>query len=357
MLKGVMLREGFPWVLGCAWLLLCGSSAAAQGLTVATKESPPFAYRDSGGEWIGISIDLWEAIAEKLQVEYRLVDVATPEEMVKGVAEGRFDLAISAISVTAEREARVDFSHRYYTTGLGVAVRGSAGTGIERILRAVFSWQFLTLVGSVVLALLVAGYLFWWFERRQNPQFAEGQKPGVAFGLWWSMLLLFGHKGVFPKSVAGRLLAAASMLVSILLLSVLTGAIASALTVGHFESVIRDASDLRHVRTLAVDGTSGTAFLRRERIAYESVASVTAGLEAVANERADALVHDAPLLEFEVNRDWPGRLNLLPQTFELQDYAIAVGQDSPLRERLNTALLEVRSSPQWEDIQYRYLRR
>jgi len=275
---------------------------------------------------------------------------------VTGVAAGDFDVGVAAISLTAPREKLVDFSHPYYSTGLGVAVRGGGGSGFERIFRGLISWQFLTLIGSVLLGLVVTGYLFWFVERRRNPQFS-GHRAGVSQGLWWSTIMLFGHKGIHPVSVTGRILAASSMLVSILLLSVLTGAIASALTVGHFESVIRDFQDLRYVRTAAVDGTSAADFLRRERIAFESVRDVKAGLEAVAQEQTDALIHDTPILEYEISRSFSGKLELLPRNFELQDYGLVVPQGSPLRERINAVLLELRSGTLWQEIKFRHLGR
>ncbi len=339
------------------WMRGATVAVAQEPLVVATKSSAPFAFRSPSGEWTGISIDLLHELARRLEVRYELREVETPEQLVAGVASGDFDLGIAAISVTAEREEKVDFSHPYFATGLGVAVRSDGGSGVERIVRGVFSWPFLTLVGSVLRALVAAGYLFWLFEHRRNPQFAESQRRGVSNGLWWSTIMLLGHKGIFPASVAGRVLAASSMLVSILLLSVLTGAIASALTVGHFEAVIRDHHDLRHVRAFAVDGTSGAEFLRRERIAYESVPNVEVGLRRLADGVGDALVHDAPLLEYEVARGHAGALRVLPETFELQDYAVTLPQQSPLRERLNHALLQVRASPLWEQILFRYLQR
>lgn len=329
----------------------------AQSLRVGTKESPPFAFRDPQGAWIGISIDLWSAVAERLGQDFELVEVARTDELLVGLEEGAFDTAISAITVTSAREERVDFTHPYFTTGLGVAVRGDSGTGFERIASAVFSWPFLTLVGSVVLGLMAMGAVFWSVEHRRNHAFPSGYREGVPQGVWWSTIMLLGHKGIFPATAIGRVLAASCMLVSILMLSVLTGAIASALTVGHFESWIRDENDLRHVRAFAVEGSSSAEYLRRQRIVFESVPSVTAGLDAVASGRGEAFVHDAPLLEYEVAQHHAGVVHVLARQFELQDYAVAVGQGSVLRERLNKVLLDVRSSPEWARIQYEYLQR
>jgi len=333
--------------------LVLGAHAQTR-IRAATKDSPPFAYRDATGAWVGISIDLWHEVAAELNLPFDIEEVATPEDLVDGVQAQRFDVGISAVSVTAARESRIDFSHPYFSTGLGIAVRKEAGEGFRRIVRGVLSWQFLTLIGSVVLALLLVGWMFWLVERRVNPVF-ESRKRGVSAGLWWATIMLLGHKGIFPVTAAGRVLAASSMVVSILLLSVLTGAIASALTLGELASRIRDYHDLRHARTAAIAQTSAADFLRRERISFEAVPDLATGLRAVADGRVDALVHDAPLLDYAVLAPPLSRvLRVLPQTFALQDYAIALQQGSDLREPINNALLEIRASPRWQEIRFRY---
>ena len=43
-------------------------------------------------------------------------------ELIEGVAAGKFDVAVAALTVTAAREEILDFSAPFYTTGLGIAV-------------------------------------------------------------------------------------------------------------------------------------------------------------------------------------------------------------------------------------------
>jgi polar amino acid transport system substrate-binding protein len=47
----------------------------------------------------------------------------------------------------------------------------------------------------------------------------------------------------------------------------------------------------------------------------------------------------------------------VPATFEKQDYAIALPEDSPLREPLNRTLLEALTDPEWQNTVQRYLGR
>jgi len=46
---------------------------------------------------------------------------------------------------------------------------------------------------------------------------------------------------------------------------------------------------------------------------------------------------------------------VLPDMFDPQSYAIVVAQDSPLREAINVALLELLTSGEWAAIKKRYL--
>jgi ABC-type amino acid transport substrate-binding protein len=91
-------------------------------LVIATREVPPFAIKRKDGSWHGISIALWHRIAERLHLRYRFSEQTTNQEILDGVAKGTFDAGIAAITITAARERIVDFTLRYYTAGLGVAV-------------------------------------------------------------------------------------------------------------------------------------------------------------------------------------------------------------------------------------------
>src|SRR5271165_7211434 len=110
--------------------LLCAASQAQPAdppssekeLVVATKEAPPFAIKRPDGTWHGISIDLWRRIADRLHLRYRLSEQPTVQALLAGTAEGSFDAAIAAVTVTAARDRSVDFTQPFYSTGLGIAI-------------------------------------------------------------------------------------------------------------------------------------------------------------------------------------------------------------------------------------------
>lgn len=83
--------------------------AALSGtLTVATREAPPFAFRGPDNEWTGIAIEMWAALADELDLDYTLEE-ASLADMIEGTTDGRFDAAVAALTITPEREGRLDF--------------------------------------------------------------------------------------------------------------------------------------------------------------------------------------------------------------------------------------------------------
>jgi ABC-type amino acid transport substrate-binding protein len=166
---------------------------------------------------------------------------------------------------------------------------------------------------------------------------------------------LLGHKGVVPVSWWGRLLAASAMIASILLLSLLTGVIASVLTIRQFDSGISHPSDLRYARVVSITSSTSADYLRRRRIAFQTRPTARAALQAVIDRQADAAVYDEALLKYLANTEFAESIQVLPISFNTQEYAIALRPNSPLRKPINGALLRYRASDGWDDLLYRYL--
>ena len=327
----------------------------ARKLVVGTKHSPPFAFKTTDEKWTGISIELWRQLTDELNLEYELQEMPL-DEMLDGLASSHLDAAVAAISVTAERHQRVDFCHPHFTTGLGIAVSSQGQADIGALLGRVVSTRLLIIVGIMVAFVLVCGFLFWLFERKLNESMFGGRRrQGIGMGVWWSTILLLGHKGIVPVSAWGRLLGAGAMISSILLLSLLTGVIASVLTIRELDVGIAHPSDLRHVRVVTVAFSTSADYLSRRRIAFRALATADEAFQALASGQADAVVYDEALLKYLANNEHAEKIEVLPVSFNTQEYAIALPLESSLRKPLNEALLRYRASDGWDQLVYRYL--
>ena len=100
-------------------------------LTVGTHpDFPPFESLE-GGKAVGFDVDLMEELASRLELELELKYVSW-EYIFKGLEEGSYDLASSAITITGGRMQLVDFSRPYLKLDQSICVReGSLVRGIE----------------------------------------------------------------------------------------------------------------------------------------------------------------------------------------------------------------------------------
>ena len=117
------------WLLLTALLLVgisavsCTSndSAALQVATYATW--PPFEFVDTETREIkGFDIDVMTAIADKAGLDIEFVNVGW-DPLLAGMAQGTYDLAISSITITEERQRDMLFSDPYFAAGQIVTVR------------------------------------------------------------------------------------------------------------------------------------------------------------------------------------------------------------------------------------------
>lgn len=97
--------------------------------------------------------------------------------------------------------------------------------------------------------------------------------------------------------------------------------------------------------------------LREHRIPFERFPSPVDGLRAVAESRVAAMVYDAPVLRYIALTELQNRVHVLPITFERQDYAFALPNESDLRELVNTHLLEIITESECRVTAERYLGR
>lgn len=325
-------------------------------LIIAVKRAPPFAMKTAQGKWIGISIDLWKSIAKDLRLNYRFQET-TLTGMLKGVAKHRFDAGVAALTVTADREKVMDFSHPFYTTGLGIATL-TRPTGLLGYIRGIVSWQFIKAVVALLLVLLAVGMVIWLLERRKNPdQFSGSPIEGIGTGLWLAAVTMttVGYGDKAPRSLLGRALVLVWMFVSVITISGFTAAIASSITVGQLAGAVRRPSDLRHVNVVTVTGSSSASYLTRMHVSYRAVQTLADAMDALQAGTADAVVYDKPLLRYMVKQRQDDSLRVLPYTLVRQDYAIALPLGSALRHPLNEALLKDLATQRWRDLIERYL--
>jgi polar amino acid transport system substrate-binding protein len=344
------------WASGSVEAETPPSNPPERELVIGTREAPPFVMKTADGTWQGISIELWQRVAKEMDLRYRIVEAATVQDLLDGVAAGKFDVAVAALTVTAARERSVDFTQPFYATGIGIAVPTVGVASWLPVIRAITSFGFVQAVLALVGLAVVVGFLIWLFERRRNEEFGGGVK-GLSSGILWSTTAMTQrHTGALgPRTLPGRIVAVLWMVASIIAIAVFTAGVTSALTMKQLRGSVHGVGDLSSIRVGAVSGTATDEALARLRISHRGFDSLQDAINALRTDKIDALAHDRPILAWVVREKYSSSVELIDATFEPQSYAFALPEGAPLRKKLNVAILDAMHTDWWEQILFRYL--
>jgi len=90
----------------------------------------PIEFLDENQNPVGLDIDLMAAMAEVLGVEFEFRQVADFGAIVEDLKVERYDIVVSAISITPEREAEIDFIPYFGPVATGILVPAGNPKGI-----------------------------------------------------------------------------------------------------------------------------------------------------------------------------------------------------------------------------------
>ncbi|XP_047039260.1 glutamate receptor ionotropic, kainate 5 [Helicoverpa zea] len=375
-------------------------------------------YDDDGQPlYEGYCIDLIARLSETMSFDYEIVSPksggfgkklpnGTWDGVVGDLMRGETDIAISALTMTAEREEVIDFVAPYFEqTGILIVIR--------KPIRKTSLFKFMTVLRtevwlSIVAALVLTGFMIWLLDKhspysaRNNPH--AYPYPCREFTLkesFWFALTSFTPQGggEAPKALSGRTLVAAYWLFVVLMLATFTANLAAFLTVERMQTPVSSLEQLarqsrinytvvegssvhqyfinmkfaedtlyRVWKEITLNATSDQAQYRvwdypiREQYGHillainasEPVPDAKTGFQQV-NEHTDAdfaFIHDSAEIKYEVTRNC--NLTEVGEVFAEQPYAIAVQQGSRLQEELSRALLELQKERFLEQLAGKY---
>ncbi len=317
-----------------------------RSLRVGVAGSAPFVVRD-GNTLDGLSIGAWRAVAARLNLDFEFAEQPSVRRGLERVAAGELDVMVGPISITAERAQVVRFTQPYFQSSLAIATRAEGPSLLSRV-GPFLSRAFAVGLVTLLVVLGVVGALLWLTERRKNAtMFPRDPLRGIGNGVWMALVTMttVGYGDRVPLTVGGRVITGIWMVVAMLSVSSLTAGIASALTLSQLErGLIERARDLEGRRVAVVGETVGARFARDHDARLAVTTSVGAALDLLGRGKVEAVVHDRPILLYEMNRfDDDHDLLIAEHVYEPQGYGFAAHPDPAvdLAPALSVGLLEV----------------
>ncbi|MDZ7684337.1 MAG: transporter substrate-binding domain-containing protein [Gammaproteobacteria bacterium] len=107
---------------------MTASAGPQEQLIVGTRVGPPLVIDDGAGDFDGITIELWRRVAADLGIDYEFRETSLAG-LISGLENGSIDVSAAALTVTPEREARLDSVIRSTPPASRSACRGKARPG------------------------------------------------------------------------------------------------------------------------------------------------------------------------------------------------------------------------------------
>ncbi|GAB6042498.1 transporter substrate-binding domain-containing protein [Endothiovibrio diazotrophicus] len=333
------------WVLLVAWTLSLPATAAER-LTVAVSQLPPCIDAE-GGQISGFSADLWHAVAHELRVEYRYA-VLSFNDKLAAARSGDADVAIGCISLTPEREEQMDFSVPVMNAGFRAVTLLDNGT-LPR-----FSEKSRKMVIALLISLFVFSHLMWWSERGRNA-ISDRYFPGIFESIWFSIVTMstVGYGDIAPRRWLGRISAALVILTGVTTFGVIFGQFAADALADRASNPVDSVLDLNRYRIATKANTSADGFLKERGIQADTFEKIDDAYGALLAGRVQLVLFDAPSVERFVQRHRDQAIAVGP-LFRPHYYAFALPAASPLRERIDRALLHLQQSGLHQTIQQRW---
>jgi polar amino acid transport system substrate-binding protein len=330
--------------LGCPSLVQAQN--AASEFRVATVIAAPFVLK-AGDQLTGFSIDIWEAVAARLNVRSSYTIADDKQSRIALLQSGKADIGVSGIYYSTELDTVIDFTYPILNAGLRIMVRDQdADNGAQfRPLRDWLTLLFsrasaLWLLAALLMALIPA-HVVWLLDRANEDGVSPSKKyfPGIFHSMYWAMTAVAAQAPLMPRQWIARILGVIWLFAGVVFISLFTAQLTALLTIEQIHGAIHGPGDLPGKRVGTVLGSTSATYLQKIRADVKEFPSQDEMYNALLEKQVDAVVLHAPVLNYYAAHEGLGRVKLVGPEFEKRDIGFVVPLGSPLRKRVSKELL------------------
>ncbi|GAB6033671.1 hypothetical protein CHUAL_013729 [Chamberlinius hualienensis] len=314
----------------------------------------------------GYCIELLEEIAKELHFNYTLYEVPnrsyhllTGELKLKNA-----DLALGDITITAERQAEVDFTTPFMNLGISILFRKPTKAApnllsfLSPFSSTVWGLMGLTYLGvSAILFTIARLTPYEWdnpYPCIQEPEEIINSYTWLN-SLWFTIgSLMQQGSDIAPKASSTRAMAAIWWFFTLIMISSYTANLAAFLTVENLETPIKDVYDLQKQNKIKYGclGTGSTRnFFKKSQVEiYQRIFSVMENDQSVyvtSNDEGKQRVEDGDYAYFieSTSNEYIVERNcnqtMLGGLLDSKGYGIAMQKNSPYRNELSGSILRL----------------
>jgi len=334
------------------------ADAAPRQVTVATRDLTPFVMNQDSVR-TDFTIDLLNEIAKHTEWRYTYVDFDNVQGLLNAVANGRADLGAAAVSITADRAKQFDFSQPMLNAGLQIIAPVSnterVQPGLFDFLKLLFSKTMAVWLWAALVLTIVPAHIIWVMERGDpESMVSKSYFPGIfqSFGLGLGMLAAAPFDS--PRQWPIRTITILWTFISIIFIAHYTAILTTNLTVERIKSQISSPTDLVGKRVCTVVNTTSAPALSKIGVQHTAAQQIEDCYTGLENDSFDAVVFDAPVLQYYVAHRGAGVADVAGPIFKNEDYGIVFPIGSDLRREFDDALLSVQEDGEFDRLKRKW---
>ncbi|WP_417417205.1 transporter substrate-binding domain-containing protein [Hoeflea sp.] len=300
---------------------------ADKNVVVGYHISPPFVMRDSDGNLGGMAIDLWNKVAGELGYTASYRDYPTVSGLLDATRADDLDIAVGNISITEDRATRIDFTQPWFDAGLRIMIDKEGTTGLGDVWDGLWEAGYVGIYGWIVSLILLATVGLTFFDRHFDKNFPERWRDGIAESFYAVMLV--ATKGTLPSRSklfgwVGRIFSAFWLIIGVAVLAYVTSSVTSVMTSLAIRGDIRGPEDLPG-RTVGVfTGSISENIMASDGIDIRRFDGIENAVTALKDNDIDAIVADAPVLEYYKHQNPDSGLDVIGRIFNPGKYGFAL---------------------------------
>jgi polar amino acid transport system substrate-binding protein len=308
-------------IFGCPKAKAAGTCPVDRTLQVGVSTFEPMVVKNSDGSFSGFEIELFESAIKDIGCSFVYEEYTDFTKLLKDVGEGKIDVALGGISITASREmGGIDFTHSFYDSGIAVLARHeTSGLGFRDTV--VHLWN----------------------------------SPLSKHAGWFVLYLLFiGFGDIFFKTPLGRFITMFIMVSGIPLASMVSGDyVAFALSDAQNAYSVTSLEDLNSKKIATIGGTTSIEVVKNRVGSVTLVKTVEEGYRLLKEKKIDGVVFDLPPLKYHAVRSG-GDVAVIPDLLSQEKYGIALPDNTRLRESINGRILTLKEDGRYQKIYTEY---
>ena len=327
----------------------------AKSVKVGVYESAPFVIRENG-QYSGMAIELWQGLEKKVGLSSTYQSYPSFRKLIEAVQHGEIDAAVTNLTITKLRAQSIAFTQPWYDSGLRIMTTNKGSGSFQNVLDGLIdSGHLATFIWLLILALL-STTIITFVDRRLDSEFPRRWRDGLADNFFHTVSILTTgkttHKNLFGW--VGRIWSAIWMVIGVGIIAYVTSSITSVMTTTSLTNQIQSLSDLSGKTVGVREGSLAEDYIQELGIQTQSYSDIDAAVKGLTSDDVDALVGDAPVLEYFTHSHPEQPVRVVGNMFHPDKYGFGFPLGSDLLRPITLELLGLREQGNIRELRVKY---